>query len=60
MAVRLSTVLGGSAESWSSLQDSYDIWNARKKRVLPRFHGRFKKALTFQSCLAARRRIRGL
>jgi len=26
------------------------------RRVLPRFHGRFKKALSFQSCLATRRR----
>jgi len=31
MAVRLSCVLGGSAESWLALQDSYDLWKARKK-----------------------------
>jgi len=30
MAVRLSRVLGGSAESWLMLQDSYDLWKARK------------------------------
>ncbi len=30
MAVRLSGVLGGSAESWLSLQDSYDLWKARQ------------------------------
>jgi addiction module HigA family antidote len=30
MALRLSSVLGGSAESWLSLQDSYDLWKARK------------------------------
>jgi len=30
MAVRLSSVLGGSAESWLILQDSYDLWKARQ------------------------------
>jgi len=30
MAVRLSRVLGGSAESWLMLQDSFDLWKARK------------------------------
>jgi addiction module HigA family antidote len=30
MAIRLSEVLGGSAESWLSLQESYDLWNARQ------------------------------
>ena len=30
MAVRLSGVLGGSAESWLTLQESYDLWNARQ------------------------------
>ena len=30
MAVRLSGVLGGSAESWLMLQDSYDLWKARQ------------------------------
>ena len=30
MAVRLSSVLGGSAESWLLLQDSYDLWKARQ------------------------------
>lgn len=30
MAVRLSAVLGRSAESWMALQDNYDLWNARK------------------------------
>ena len=29
MAVRLSSVLGGSAESWLTLQESYDLWKAR-------------------------------
>lgn len=28
MAVRLSEVLGGSAESWLTLQESYDLWKA--------------------------------
>jgi addiction module HigA family antidote len=30
MAVRLSQVLGGSAESWLTLQESYDLWLARQ------------------------------
>ena len=30
MAVRLSRVLGGSAESWLTLQESYDLWKARQ------------------------------
>jgi antitoxin HigA-1 len=30
MAVRLSAVLGRSAESWMALQDNYDLWKARK------------------------------
>ena len=30
MAVRLSKVLGGSAESWLQLQESFDLWKARQ------------------------------
>ena len=30
MAVRLSSVIGASAESWLMLQDSYDLWKARQ------------------------------
>ena len=30
MAVRLSKVLGGSAESWLALQDNYDLLKARQ------------------------------
>lgn len=30
MAVRLSKVLGGTAESWLTLQESFDLWKARK------------------------------
>ena len=30
MAVRLSKVLGGSAESWLHLQESFDLWKARQ------------------------------
>jgi addiction module HigA family antidote len=29
MSLRLSRVLGGSAESWLSLQASYNVWRAR-------------------------------
>ena len=31
MAVRISAVLGGSAESWIRLQENYDLWKAREK-----------------------------
>ena len=31
MAVKLSAVLGGSAESWLRLQESYDLWEARQR-----------------------------
>jgi len=30
MAIRLSAVLGRSAESWMAAQDNYDLWKARK------------------------------
>ncbi len=30
MAIRLSEVLGGSAESWLALQKSYDLFKARQ------------------------------
>ena len=30
MALKLSAVLGGSAESWLRLQESYDLWEARQ------------------------------
>ena len=29
MAIRLSEVLGGTAESWLTLQESYHLWKAR-------------------------------
>ena len=31
MAIRLSRVLGSSAESWMSLQTNYNLWLAEKK-----------------------------
>jgi antitoxin HigA-1 len=31
MAIRLSKVLGGSAESWMQMQLNYDLWQARNK-----------------------------
>ncbi len=31
MALRLSKALGRSPESWLSMQDSYDLWQARKR-----------------------------
>lgn len=30
MALRLSKAIGRSPESWLALQDSYDLWHARK------------------------------
>ncbi|MEC9412384.1 MAG: HigA family addiction module antitoxin [Pseudomonadota bacterium] len=34
MALRLSRVLGRSPESWLSMQDNYDLFEARKKLTL--------------------------
>lgn len=31
MAVRISTVVGGSAESWLRMQEALDIWDGEKK-----------------------------
>lgn len=31
MALRLSKALGRSAESWLSMQDSYNLWKARRE-----------------------------
>jgi len=30
MALRLSTVIGRSPESWLALQDAYDLWQAKQ------------------------------
>lgn len=32
MALRLAAALGGSAESWLTMQGAYDLWQASKKR----------------------------
>lgn len=39
MALRLSKALGRSPESWLSMQDNYDLWQARKQVKL----GKVKK-----------------
>ncbi len=39
MALRLSKVLGRSAESWLAMQTNYDLWQARKTVKL----GKIKK-----------------
>jgi addiction module HigA family antidote len=31
MALRLADALGGSAESWLTMQANYDLWQARQK-----------------------------
>lgn len=31
MALRLSKVLGRTAESWLNMQDNYDLWQARNR-----------------------------
>ncbi len=31
MALRLSKALGRSPESWLTMQDSYDLWHAKKR-----------------------------
>jgi addiction module HigA family antidote len=36
MALRLSKVLGRSAESWLAMQTKYDLWQARKTVKLER------------------------
>lgn len=36
MALRLSTALGRSAESWLAMQDHYDLWQARQHADLDR------------------------
>ena len=36
MALRLSKALGRSPESWLSMQDAYDLWQAKKKTKLKR------------------------
>jgi len=38
MALRLSKALGRSPESWLSMQDSYDLWQARKHVELSCVH----------------------
>ncbi len=37
MALKLSKVLGRSAESWLSMQDNYNLWKARKELDLKQF-----------------------
>lgn len=32
MALRLAAALGGSAESWLTMQAAYDLWHAAKRR----------------------------
>lgn len=32
MALRLAAALGGSAESWLTMQAAYDLWHASRKR----------------------------
>jgi antitoxin HigA-1 len=32
LAIRLAAALGGSAESWLTMQATYDLWRAEKKR----------------------------
>lgn len=38
LAIRLAAALGGSAESWLTMQMAYDLWHAQKKKrpkILP-------------------------
>ncbi len=32
LAIRLAAALGGSAESWLTMQVTYDLWQAERKR----------------------------
>lgn len=38
MALRLSTVIGRSPESWLALQDAYDLWQAKQNINLDSIH----------------------
>jgi addiction module HigA family antidote len=38
MALRLSKALGRSPESWLAMQDSYDLWQAKKHVKLDSVH----------------------
>jgi len=38
MALRLSKALGRSAESWLTMQDNYNLWQARKHLNLNQVH----------------------
>ena len=38
MALRLSKALGRSPESWLSMQDTYDLWQAKKSIKLGNVH----------------------
>lgn len=38
MALRLSTVLGRTPESWLVMQDNYDLWQAKKSVNLGKLH----------------------
>lgn len=38
MALRLSKALGRSPESWLSMQNSYDLWQAKKSVKLGKVH----------------------
>ncbi len=40
MALRLSKVLGRSAESWLAMQDAHDLWEARQRLDLDQFSRR--------------------
>ena len=38
MALRLSKSIGRSPESWLAMQDSYDLWHAKKTIQLKKVH----------------------
>ncbi len=38
MALRLSKALGRSPESWLTMQDNYDLWQAKKQIKLSNVH----------------------
>ena len=38
MSLRLSKTLGRSPESWLSMQDNYDLWQAKKQTKLGNVH----------------------
>jgi len=38
MVIRLSVVIGSTPETWLSMQDAYDLWQAQSKVDVSKLH----------------------